>query len=70
MSIDVRVNGAPARIAESATIADLLREQGLDPGVRGIAVAVNEAIVPSVSWAATCLSAGDTVEIVKAFAGG
>jgi sulfur carrier protein len=70
MTIAIHINGASASVAEPATIADLLRQQGLDPTVRGIAVAINDAIVPCASWAGTALSAGDRIEIVKAFAGG
>ena len=46
MSIDVHINGAAARIAEAATIIDIVRAQGLDPKARGIAVALNESILP------------------------
>ena len=70
MTIAVRINGEAARIEEAATILDILRRQGLDPKARGIAVALNESILPSAHWAATVLAAGDRIEIVKAFAGG
>jgi sulfur carrier protein len=70
MSIAVHINGAPENLTDATTIADLLRAQGIDPGARGIAVAINEAIVPCASWAETALTAGDRIEIVKAFAGG
>ena len=70
MSIAVRINGADTRIADAASIIDILRGQGLDPKARGIAVALNESILPSARWEATRLAAGDSIEIVKAFAGG
>jgi len=70
MSIAVRINGADMRIADAASIIDILRGQGLDPTARGIAVALNESILPSARWEATRLAAGDRIEIVKAFAGG
>jgi sulfur carrier protein len=70
MSIAIQLNGVAAEIADAATIADLLRTQGLDPAVRGIAVALNESIVPHGRWSGTPISPGDRVEIVKAFAGG
>ena len=69
MSIAVHINGQPARIADAATIIDIVRGQGLDPKARGIAVALNESILPSARWEATVLAAGDRIEIVKAFAG-
>lgn len=70
MNIAVRINGSDAKVGEAATIVDVLRAQGLDPAARGIAVALNEAILPSGRWEATRLVAGDRIEIVKAFAGG
>lgn len=70
MSIDVRINGAEARVAEAASIIDIVRAQGLDPRARGVAVALNESILPSARWEATKVAAGDRIEIVKAFAGG
>jgi len=70
MSIAVRINGADAAVAEAASIIDILQGQGLDPKARGIAVALNESILPSARWEATKVAAGDRIEIVKAFAGG
>ncbi len=37
---------------------------------KGVAVAVNGAVVPAGSWAEARLAAGDRVEIVKPFGGG
>ncbi len=39
-------------------------------GARGLAVAVNGAVVPRHAWDVTRLAPGDEVEIVKLFAGG
>ncbi len=63
------LNGAPAETA-AATVRALLDEQGVDAEARGVAVAVNEAVVPRSDWAAAALDAGDAVEIVKPFRGG
>ncbi|MBX6427289.1 MAG: sulfur carrier protein ThiS [Variibacter sp.] len=52
------------------TLAALLQERGIDPEGRGIAVAVNGAVVPRAAWPHTRLAAGDTVEIVQAKQGG
>ena len=70
MSIAVRINGAETSVAEAASIIDILQAQGLDPKARGIAVALNESILPAARWNATKVAAGDRIEIVKAFAGG
>ncbi|HEY6703278.1 MAG TPA: sulfur carrier protein ThiS [Xanthobacteraceae bacterium] len=54
----------------AATLAALLEEKAIDTGQRGIAVAVNGAIVPRAAWPQTPLRPGDTVEIVRARQGG
>ncbi len=69
MTATIEVNGE-ARALHAATVLDLLRAEGLDPGGRGIAVAVNGTVVPRRAWPAAALAPGDQVEIVKPFAGG
>ncbi len=65
----ITVNGE-ARALAGQTVIALLRAEGLDPERRGLAVAINGAVVPRPRWAETTLSPGDAVEIVKPFAGG
>ena len=63
------LNGDPVDTA-AATVRALLDEQGIDAEARGVAVAVNEAVVPRRDWIERALDAGDAVEIVKPFRGG
>jgi sulfur carrier protein len=65
----IRVNGQD-ELLEVATLAALLQEKAVDTGKRGIAVAVNGAIVPRTAWAQTTLRAGDRIEIVRVLQGG
>jgi sulfur carrier protein len=65
----IRVNGQDEPLA-AATLAALLQEKAVDIGQRGIAVALNGAIVPRAAWPQTPLHAGDTIEIVRARQGG
>ena len=58
------------RLLPAATLAALLQEKAVDTGQRGIAVALNGAVVPRAAWAETVLRAGDSVEIVRARQGG
>ena len=53
-----------------ATLAALLQEKAIDTRQRGIAVAINGAIVPRAAWPDTKLRAGDNIEIVRARQGG
>ncbi|MFZ3353116.1 MAG: sulfur carrier protein ThiS [Xanthobacteraceae bacterium] len=53
-----------------ATIEALLAEKAVDTGQRGIAVALNGAVVPRAAWRDTPLKPGDAIEIVRARQGG
>jgi sulfur carrier protein len=65
----IRVNGQDEPLA-AATLAALLEEKAVDTGQRGIAVALNGAVVPRAAWPQTRLRPGDNVEIVRALKGG
>ena len=65
----IRVNGETEPLA-AATLAALLAEKVLDTEQKGIAVALNCAVVPRAAWPATALKPGDSVEIVRARQGG
>jgi sulfur carrier protein len=65
----IRVNGESEPLV-AATIEVLLAEKALDTGQRGIAVALNGAVIPRAAWRGTTLKAGDDVEIVRARQGG
>jgi sulfur carrier protein len=66
---NIRVNGEIQPLMVM-TLAALLEEKAVDTGQRGIAVAVNGAIVPRAAWPRTQLSPGDSIEIVRARQGG
>lgn len=69
MSATIRVNGEE-RALRAATVAELLRQEAIDPEAKGIAVAINGAVAPRRTWTETPLAAGDQIEIVKPFRGG
>jgi len=66
--VSVTVNGTPRQVARSATIADLVA--ALSTAGSGIAVAVNEEVVPRGGWRARKLHERDRVEILTAVQGG
>ena len=68
-ALEIRVNGQDVS-ATAATIAELLAEQAIEMGQRGIAVALNGSVVPRSAWGETALRPGDSVEIVRAMQGG
>ena len=65
----IRINGETETLA-AATLEALLAEKTVDTGARGIAVALNGAVVPRAAWHDTPLKPGDSVEIVRARQGG
>jgi len=65
----IKVNGQTEPLA-AVTLQALLAEKAVDTGQRGIAVALNGAVVPRAKWPQTQLRAGDTIEIVRARQGG
>ena len=65
----ISVNGTREPLVP-ATLEALLAEKAVDTRQRGIAVALNGAVVPRTAWAGTQLRPGDAVEIVRARQGG
>jgi sulfur carrier protein len=65
----IRINGADEPLV-AVTLAALLEEKAVDVAQRGIAVALNGAVVPRAAWPQTPLKAGDNIEIVRARQGG
>jgi len=64
----VIVNGNPAELPDGATAAEAVML--LTDAVRGIAVAVNGAVVRRAAWDSTPLADGDQVEVLTAVQGG
>ena len=66
--IAIVVNGSAAEVESGVTVAMLVGQLGRD--ARGVAVAINETVVPRSSWPATALQPGDRVEVLRAAQGG
>ena len=64
----VTVNGVRWELLEGATLADVLAR--LDVPGRGVAVALDGAVVPRASWPASALADGAGVEVLTAVQGG
>ena len=67
-SLSVQVNGEPRRVSTGASIADMLRELGLDP--ERLAVERNLEIVPRSTLDNVTVADGDAFEIVHFVGGG
>jgi sulfur carrier protein len=69
--VTIVVNGDARAVPDGLPLPALLRDAGIDPGdARGIAVAVNDAVVRRPDWPDVTLAAGDRVEIIQAQQGG
>lgn len=67
----ILVNGEGRDVPAGGGLGDLLREMLIDPAsARGIAVAVNEEVVPKQTWEEVRLRPGDRVEVITARQGG
>jgi len=64
----VTLNGHAHAVPAQGTVAELLRQIGLD--TRKVAVERNEEIVPRSTYAHTLLLPGDAIEIVHFIGGG
>jgi sulfur carrier protein len=65
----IRINGEDEPLI-ATSLAALLEDKAVDVAQRGIAVALNGAVVPRAAWPQTQLKPGDSVEIVRARQGG
>jgi sulfur carrier protein len=62
------INGTPHEFPEPATVADALA--ALDAPSTGVAVAVDDELVPRAAWAGHRLAADARVEVLTAVQGG
>lgn len=67
----ITLNGESHAVSAEATIADILRDMDLDPSQpKGIAVALNDDVVPKSAWFECLVEEGDRVEVITARQGG
>ena len=63
------INNLPHEVAENQPLNDLLAARGIiEP--RGLAVAVNDAVVPRAEWPTHALQPHDRITIIRATQGG
>lgn len=64
----IYINREPAEVGESQTLSEILESRGIGPA--GVAVAINNRVVPRAAWLSTHLAEGDTLTVIKAVCGG
>lgn len=63
------VNDQPRALNDGAKLADLLRELGLAER-KGVAIAINDEVVPRSTWPTRVLAEGERVLVIQATQGG
>jgi thiazole synthase len=66
----IELNGTARELESGSTVADAVRESGVDGDGRGVAVAVDGEVVPRGEWGLTPLREGHSVEVLAAIQGG
>ena len=67
----ITVNGEAREVPPDHALPDLLQSLDIDPAyATGVAVAVNEEVIPRDAWTETVLDEDDTVEVIRAQQGG
>jgi sulfur carrier protein len=69
VAMRLRVNGKQQETS-ARTVVALLQWLDMDPGRKGIAVAVNDHVIPRSRWSEETLHENDRIEIVSAVQGG
>ena len=70
MKIAIVVNGKSLDADDAHVIADVMRNLGIASDGDGVALAVNDAVVPKRDWATHRVHDGDVIEIIRAVQGG
>lgn len=66
----VEINGSTVELGDGASARDAAVAAGVEPGGRGIAIALDGEVVPRARLDQTLLSEGQRVEVVRAIGGG
>lgn len=67
--MDITVNNEPLQISDTCSITQLLQDH-IQQKPEGIAVAVNQSVIPKSEWENTFIASGDTIILIKATQGG
>jgi sulfur carrier protein len=65
----IKLNGTALQVAEGARLSKVLETMKL-PSTKGVAVAVDGAVVPRSEWEQLVMTEGAVVEVLRAVQGG
>ena len=67
--MNIRVNDQPSEVVADTALAELASSLGLGER-KGVAIAINDEVVPRAAWAGRRLVDGDRVLVIQATQGG
>ena len=67
--MEIFINNELLHTQEDITLIQLLKSQGI-AGQKGIAVALNNAVIPKAEWKLQRLNTKDNITVIKATQGG
>ncbi len=68
--MNIKVNGEAEEVSPGLTLQQLLLDLDINPSRPGIAVAVNQEVVPRTEWEETEIQPDSEIEIIRAAQGG
>ncbi|MDH3215687.1 MAG: sulfur carrier protein ThiS [Candidatus Krumholzibacteria bacterium] len=68
--MELLINGEKRRLTDIRTLGQALAQLNLAADAGGIAVALNDEVVPKTLWNRTSLKSGDRIEVIHAVQGG
>ena len=68
--MNIKVNGETKEISPGLTLHQLLLDLEIDPSRPGIAVAIEQEVIPRTQWQDTEIRPDSEIEIIRAAQGG
>lgn len=68
--MSLTINGVQSEVPAGCSIVELLQRLDVGSEKPGVAVAVNQTVVPRSAWPSTTLADDDRVEIIRPVQGG
>lgn len=66
--MNIKINNTPTVLQDGVTLAAMAADRNLPE--KGVAIAVNNEMIPRGEWGAYTVKEGDDIVILKAFCGG
>lgn len=67
-TLTIELNQTPTTLSRPMTLNEMLRE--LDIPAQGLALAVNQTVIPQTQWDSTPVNDRDSIQLFQAIAGG